>query len=406
VPTFDKSTDKGGRKVVKNENVLKNAESFSVELLLLSYPLLLLSGDIAISPHYLLLVLSVIAGTGIYFLLNAFTYTVGIGLMVSLFVSMPLFIIGMPLAPTILVGAYTFWRIHTNFSSERHARWNFMAVNTIVFTVFYLITTIYLLQPEKTEFNQVHVVLFIATTVLYIILRYIVVMITGKWVPNFQFKEVHKMFGSVLGIGTVTFITVYYFIESFRSVIINVFIMLFGNLFKKTASLLPEVELPNQAIPEDEPLDEVLIEMPTSSDQINLGLFITIIAIAVAIILVIMILKKRKITIEIMKMPSYSFRPFGLNKRTVIKNQDLNLLSTTTVVRLAYQEIEKDADLAKSSRLASETVKEWFHRMGWEQDNQLIMTYDKVRYASLTISEEESRQFVETLNKIKVNNFH
>ena len=392
--------------MVKNEILLKNTESFSIELLLLSYPLLLLSGDIAISPHYLLLVLSVIAGTGIYFLFNVFTYTVRIGLLISLFVSMPLFIIGMPLAPTILVGTYTFWRIHTNFSSERHARWNFMAVNTIVFTFFYLITTIYLLQPEKTEFNQVHVVLFIATTILYIVLRYIVVMITGKWIPNFQFGEVHKMFGSVLGIGIVTFVTVYYFIESFRSAIINVFIMLFGNLFKKTASLLPELESPNQAIPEGEPQEEVLIEMPTSSDQIDLGVFITIITITIAIIFVIMILKKRKITIDIMKMTSYSFQPFGLNKRKIIKNQDLNLLSTKNVVRLVYQEFEKDADLAKSSRLAGETVKEWFQRMGWEQDNQLITTYDKVRYGSLTITEEESRQFVESLNKIKIKNFN
>jgi hypothetical protein len=392
--------------VVKNENVLKNSESFSVELLLLAYPLLLLSGDIAISPHYLLLVLSVIAGIGIYFLFNAFTYNVRIGLLISLFVSMPLLIIGIPLAPTFLLGTYIFWRIHTNFSSERHARWNFMAVNTIVFTVFYLITTIYLLQPEKTEFSKVHVVLFIATTLLYIVLRYIAVMITGKWIPNFQFGEVHKMFGSVLGIGIVTFIAVYFFIESFRSAIINVFIMLFGNLFKKTASMLPEVELPNQAIPDDGPLEEVPIEMPTSSDQIDLGLFITIIAIAIAIIFVIIILKKRKITIHIMKIPFYSLQPLGLNKRKVINNQDLNQLSTTNVVRLAYQNFEKDAHLAKSSRLAGETVKEWFHRMGWEQDNQLNITYDKVRYGSLTISEEESLHFVETLNKIKINNFN
>ena len=86
-----------------------------------------------------------------------------------------------------------------------------MAVNTIVFTVFYLITTIYLLQPEKTEFNQVHVILFIATTILYIVLRYIVVMIIGKRIPNFQYREVHKMFVSVLGIGALTFVTVYIF---------------------------------------------------------------------------------------------------------------------------------------------------------------------------------------------------
>ena len=73
----------------------------------------------------------------------------------------------------------------------------------------------------------------------------------------------------------------------------------------------------------------------------------------------------------------------------------------------AYQDFERAAELAKSSRLAGETVKEWFARMEWEQANdQTIMTYEKVRYGSLTVPEEESRQFVETLNKIKINNFN
>nr|WP_281357903.1 YccF domain-containing protein [Sporosarcina jiandibaonis] len=92
-----------------------------------------------------------------------------------------------------------------------------------------------------------------------------------------------------------------------------------------------------QRIPEGEQIEDEVLEIPTSSGQINLGFIITIIVIVIAIIFVIMILKKRKISIEILKMPSYSFQPFGQNKRERIKNQDVNLLSTTNVVCLAFQ---------------------------------------------------------------------
>ncbi len=241
-----------GKKQIQTELVLKNTESFSIELLLLTYPLVLISADIMIPPHYLLLALSVTAGIGLYLFLSTFPYTVQMGLLISLFISVPLFLIGVSLAVTILVTAYVFWRIHTNFSAERHARWNFIAINSIVFTSFYFITSIYLLQPEKTIVNQVHVVLFIATTILSIVFRYFVVITIGKRIPNFQFREVHKMFGGILSIGAVTFVTVYFFMESFRSAIIGILSLLFGNLFKKTASLLPEIQLPNPEFPEGE----------------------------------------------------------------------------------------------------------------------------------------------------------
>ena len=357
-----------------------------------------------IPPHYLLLALSVIAGIGLYLFLRTFSYSVKIGLLFSLFISVPLFFIGVSLAVTILVTAYVFWRIHTYFSAERHARWNFIAINTIVFTTFYLLTTIYLLQPEKTIVNQVHVVLFLATTIHYMVFRYIVVITMGKRIPNFQFREVHKMFGGILSIGAVTFVSVYYFMESFRSAIIGIFSLLFGSLFKKTVSMLPEIRETNPEIPESEFLEEEVLEIPTSSDQIDLGIYLTIITVVIAVVFMIMILRKQKISL--MKMPSY-IQSFRLNKSKENKNSQINHSPTTNAVRRAYQDFEKEAYLAKSSRLTGETMKEWFVRMGWEQDNhQTIMTYDKVRYGSLTIPEEESRQFIETLNKIKINNFN
>lgn len=393
-------------KKVQTELLLKNTESFSIELLLLTYPLLLISADIKISPHYLLIALSIIAGIGLYIFLRTIPYTVQIGLLTSIFISVPLFLSGVSLAVTILVTIYVFWRIHTNFSAERHARWNFIAINTIVFTTFYFITSIYLLQPKKTLINEVNVVLFISTTILYIFYRYFVVLAIGKGIPNFQFRAVHKMFGGILSIGAVTFVGVYFFMESFRSAILGILSMLFGNLFK-TASLIPDSQLPNQEFSEEEFLEEEMLEIPTSSDQANLGTFLTILAVVIAIVFIIILLKKQKLSINILKMPSYSIHSFRPDKNKESKNQHLSYSPTTNAVRSAYQDFERAADLAKSSKFTGETMKEWFMRMDWEEYNhQTIKTYDKARYGSLTIPEEESRQFVETLNKIKINNFN
>ena len=329
-----------------------------------------------------------------------------IGLLISLFISVPLFIIGVSLAVTILVSTYVFWRIHTNFSSERHARWNFIAVNSIVFTTFYFITSIYLLQPERTTVNQIHVVLFIAMTILYIVYRYFVVLAIGKRIPNFQFREVHKMFCGILSIGAATFVTVYFFMESFRAALLGIFSLLFGNMFNKTASLLPVSQLTNPEIPEGKSLEEEVLEIPTSTDQIDIGIFLTIVAVVIAVVFIIVIFRKQKISINIMELPSYSIQSLRPNKDKESKNQHLNHSLTTNAVRRAYQDFERAADLAKSSRLAGETMKEWFMRMEWEEDNhRTIKTYEKVRYGSVTIPEEESRQFVETLNKIIINNF-
>ena len=163
----------------------------------------------------------------------------------------------------------------------------------------------------------------------------------------------------------------------------------------------------NPEIPEGKSLEEEVLEIPTSSDQIDIGIFLTIIAVVIAVVFIIVIFRKQKISINIMEMPSYSFQSFRLNKDKESKSQHLNHSPTTNAVRRAYQDFERAAELEKSSRLAGETMKEWFMRMDWEEDNhQTIKTYEKVRYGSLTIPEEESRQFVETLNKIKINNFN
>lgn len=397
------------RKSEGNELVLKNTESFLTELLLLTYPLLLISGDILIPPHYLLIILAIISGIGLAFLFQRISYTIQLGILLSIFISIPLFFIGASVAVVCIVTAFVFWRIHANFSSERHARWNFLSINTIVFTFAYLFTSIYLYQPAKSEVLHVHVQLFIITTILSIAIRYIVIISTRGSTAKIKIKEVNKIFSQLLGIGTVGFLVVYFFMESAFSIMVGLVTFLFGDLFKKIADLLPDIHFQEQTnFKKSEELEETEeLQLPIASDSIDLDPFITIVAVIIVIILVILLIINRKVSIGKALKVNYSLKTLGIRKKQQsVLNDESDHLVTADAVRLAYQDFEKDAHLAKYSRLAGETVKEWFMRMEWEQDNQLIMTYDKVRYGFLTITDEESRQFVESLNKIKINNFN
>lgn len=393
----------GKRSVGDQELILKNSESFSIELFLLTYPLILISGDVVIPPHYVLIILAFVSVIGLPVLFRRICYSVHLGFLLALFITIPFFIIGVSVAPMSLVIAYVFWRMHKNFSAERQARWNFLAINTIVFTVAYLLTTIYLPQPEKIEFLHLHIRLFVITTVLTIIFRYFVLQAIGRRTANFQFKEVNKMFSKILGIGAASFLFVYFFMESFFSAMVSIVTSLFGDLFNKTAPLLPELQVTEQSNPTK---NEEMEKLPllTSSESIDLSLILTITAVIIAIIFIVVLVINHKTVGGSIQRRKYRMTNVGIQKNDIaqsVKMNALDHLQTVNAVRMAYQDFEKEAQHSNISRLAGETVKEWFERMDWDSNNSLINIYDKVRYSSMTVSEEESIQFIKKINEIK-----
>lgn len=80
---------------------------------------------------------------------------------------------------------------------------------------------------------------------------------------------------------------------------------------------------------------------------------------------------------------------------------DYDYSKALVAVRTAYKEFEEEAQSSKAPRFRAETVKEWFSRMDWVQNDALFNTYDKVRYGSHTVSADEGSHFIEELNKIK-----
>ena len=405
------------RRIERDGIRLKNVESFILELVLLAYPLLLVAENILLGPHYLIIALAMIAGIGSNLLFSKVSYSVFWGLIIALLISVPFYFIGMPVIAVVLILVYVFWRMHANFGLERLLRWNFLLINTVAFTVFYFITRSYLLKAQAIEVNETNVLLFVLLTALFIILRYTVVYYLGRRLSNFNLWEASKVFTIIMGAGIATYLLVYFFIESVRTAILAVAGFIFGGIFTTiAAAITPFIDwvvayldyLRYKAYQEMEPPELGSVEFQADEvrtipegAEASIGIYVTIAVVVLAIITIILILRRRDRGEEATEVVTHKLRSFGRQKKQAVSKPDYDYSMATNVVRSAYQDFEKDAHAAKYPRFAGETVKEWFSRMGWGQRGNLFVTYDKARYGALSITEEESRSFVQELEKIK-----
>ena len=398
---------------------LKNVESFILELILLTYPLLLISENLLLSPHYLLVVLAIGIGTACYLFFNIKRYSVFMGLIFSLLLTIPLYFIGLSTPLTVFVFMYTCWRMHANFGLQRNSRWNFLAINTIVFTIFYFITRSYLQKAHATEINKVNVLLFLLTTILFIVLRYITILILGRRLPKFEWLETSKVFAAIMGVGIATYVLIYYLLEPIRTALLAILAFLFGGLFMfVSAAITPFIdyvidwldylrwkkyqEMEKPTIFNDEDQMNEKLEILAFRAELNIGVYVVIGLVIIAAIVLYMNFRQKRHVYDESVGPAYKVRLFGRNdkkKSDVEQVYDYSIASNA--VRTAYQSFENDAYEAKYPRFAGETVKEWFSRMDWDRTNDLFITYDKARYGAMTVTEEEGRQFVGDLNEIR-----
>ena len=410
-------------RIERDGNRLKNLESFILELMLLAYPLLLISENILISPHYLIIVLAIFAGTASYLLFSKIEYSVISGLIISLLITLPFYLVGIPFVVCIVIFVYACWRMHVNFGLDRLYRWNFLLLNTLIFTFFYFITRSYLLKAQATEIIKIHAVLFLLTTVLFIVLRYIVIYFIGKRLPDFHLWEASKVFATIMGAGVATYLVVYFFVEYVRTAFLSILGFLFGGLFKLIgAAITPGMDwgiayldyLRYRHYEEMEPPEmPTFVDFQMGEERIFLesGLtynqgYIILAVVIIAVIALIVIFRRRKQRYVTDQLPTHNVQSFGRRKKKQVESKPLYDYSVATNdVRSAYQDFEKEANQAKYPRFVGETVKEWFSRMGWGQDENVFVTYDKARYGSLTINEEEGRLFVNELQKIKTKYF-
>lgn len=77
----------------------------------------------------------------------------------------------------------------------------------------------------------------------------------------------------------------------------------------------------------------------------------------------------------------------------------------SSYLREQYSKFETEAVHYELERRKNETVREWFRRMAWEVKPAFYDIYEEVRYGGASIDENKAKIFLETLEKIKNNNF-
>ena len=260
-----------------------------------------------------------------------------------------------------------------------------MLVNTIVFTCFYFFTRSYLQPAHALEVSKVNIALFLITTALCIVIRFVVMWLAGRQFPEFSLKELSKVFVALIGAGIVTYLFVYFLTVYIRTAIIAVFTFLFSGLFYLfgkgiTPAIDALVDLRDRikfaGYLDEEP--EVAVGDFQMDEKhsffgdgiVNLDLVISILIITAIVVVFIFIARKRKVSTSSMRGPSYILKSLGRKKDEEKLVYDYSL--ATNAVRDAYKSFEQDALNAKFHRFTGETVKEWFSRMGWGQTKNFL----------------------------------
>ena len=397
----------------KRSRLLNNVEGYILELLLSTYFLHLIAGTMKIYPHYLLIVMAFVGGIIAYLTFLNRPYSILINLIISLLMITPFIIISMPFVVCVLLFTLVSWRFHVHFGLERAGNWNFLALNTIIMTSLFLVAKVYFLKPDVMAANITQIKLFILTTLIFIVLRYVLIILEGKWQNNTNMKEVTRVFGGLTLIAGAVFVLVNYAIEPVRNFILMILRLTFGKLFYLVASLFPDFDEEGTG-PGQLPggVDDGISFAPekeitqVASESVNLSVIITIITVIILVVALVVLLRKRKRDFQESTEPMYTVRSNGRKKKKVDQAIHYDYSQATNEIRTAMQEFEEAASAATYPRFIDETVKEWFKRMKWTENDSFFSLYDRVRYGNQSISHEEVKLFINTLDEIKKVHFN
>ncbi|CAM3096048.1 DUF4129 domain-containing protein [Filibacter tadaridae] len=411
----------GQNRLERKRTQLVNSERFLLELLLIIYGFIYIGANVWGNPQFTWLILISIGAVLSYVIFSKVDYSVGPSIMIPALIAVPLYVMGLHFIPVLIIFVYTFWRFKANFGDSKVKGWPFIFLNTLILACSYLFSMFLFVNDSPHEVFMNHIILYCATTVLFIIVRFLVIWKMGRIYRQFNFVEATKIFGSLLGIGALTYIVVYFLLVPVRNGIIATVAFLFSGIFmmfgKAVTPLLDWVIArfdaareaflaeadPQKIAPMIEMQEERKI-MATEMKDIDLMIMIVIgIVVVIAFILILRNRKKAKVQHE---DSAYTVRTYGRkkNRKKPQKSATYDYSSATDSIRQAYRDFEQQAHDLKMPRLAGETVKEWFSRMGWglQQGNEVLFnTYDKVRYGSFMITEEERNQFIHQLEKLK-----
>ncbi|MFD1206810.1 DUF4129 domain-containing protein [Sporosarcina contaminans] len=389
------------------------SERLIVELFLVSYIFIFFLGETGSYMPYIWMTIAILGGIAAFYVFKSRDYSIGYGIGLSFMMTAPLYFFGVPFVNILFFFIYTLWRMQYNFNGSRIKGWPFFFVNSIVFIVLYLLTRIIFVHNIPEPLMQQQIIIYFVSSILFYFIRMITIWVNGRRFGTLKFIETGKVFGSILGVGTIVFIAVLFILQPIRSGVIKVFSYLLNFFFSMYGKILNPIYNfitgSNRSIEEEEGESEYIdFEMQDkytvfgNSDRILFEVVSSVVVFIVLIVVIVILFKKSKKRLLAGEQMKHTFIFKGRrNEKKSVKSLRYDYSEANDKVRKAFKSFEENAQSVNSPRMVGETVREWFKRMGWGEQEIVFNLYDQVRYGSYPISNEEAEQFLKALDKIK-----
>ncbi|MFF2752298.1 hypothetical protein ACFVR1_00905 [Psychrobacillus sp. NPDC058041] len=324
-----------------------------------------------------------------------------------------LFLVGAPFWLFILGSVFSIWRIQARFNTVQNMQTLDSSFSLLFITTFLLVHFIcFILEYEGYRFLLYSV--FVTGVAIFVGIRLFSVLIyTDKQnsLPKMKLVGVY-----IVSIVTVTSISVFiYFLAPILRkmfdvlfvAILHVVLIPFGPLMGYMEGLIDmfqirEMEEDNHTEvgelgkleTKDIIVEETSIHFPF--EWVFFGL-----AAIVIIFFIRYLLKNKPDKLEIEQI-EIDYENSQLDEEEKQKSHSNSLYKVeTSLLRERYVAFEMEAQSVEIERNKSETVREWFKRMGWKVDDNFFQIYEEVRYGKQTISAEKAELFLKTLNETK-----
>ncbi|WHT46875.1 hypothetical protein QNH10_10880 [Sporosarcina thermotolerans] len=323
-----------------------------------------------------------------------------------------LWLIGTPLMILLVFFVFVLWRIHANFNGSRINGWPFFAANSAALVFFSFVSRVFYVFENPQLIMRQMLIIYLCTSLLFYFIRMLSITVNSRQLGNFKVREAGRIFGVIMGIGTSAFLVILFALKPVRTMFIEIFSFLFGGVFGIFGRALDPILEPQVIIEENveeevegswddwTPLDDPYKVFGNTSSIFEYTTLAVALVILIAVVIIIIMKKKNNRYVE--KQEAYTFS-FKGKKEKETKHQSLlyDYSSARDEVRKSFERFEKEAQDFKLNRLHGETVKEWFSRMGWGQNEQILTVYNEVRYGSHVPTESEQTNFMQALDQIK-----
>ncbi len=400
----------GQERFENDQNRFNLSEYLVADMFLLSYIFIFFLGETGSAIPYIWLLISIACGISAYFIFYSHAYSLGRGIGLAVGVTVPLFLFGAPLMNILFIFVYVLWRIQANFSGSRIHGWPFITVaNTVVFISMYVLARLIFVNDRPEELMQQQMILYLLTSFLFYFIRMVTITINSRQLGNFKVREAGKVFSIIIGLGAFVFSMVLTVHKPVRLLITETMGFLFGGLSmvfgKAIDPILEFFKIGTEEVSEDnaeesEPRFFDFGEREAISSIFEYSLLIFVVVVLIMFIAALIVLNKNKRFNDRQETYFFSFK----GKRGPEEKQRKPLYDYSIArdeVRKSFERFEKEAQKYKLHRSHEETVKEWFSRMGWENNENILSIYNAVRYGSHTPSESEQFNFIDGLENVK-----